>query len=213
MPFIFKVPPMVSPTITDDFESYNNAQTIPVIQNPDYVAENFNGGATWLGFSSILGGNKVLYVTTSGNTRAIMRYNPWVFTNGRVRSVILHRSDGIVPNFTRPGFVCRKTATNNYISAYMENDNNRLIIDDYNVTTSKTTVPFSPVSDVIYYFEMVFNGPSVTATIYSNPGYTTVLATVTNPSVTITNPGHAGLYVGNDTSIVEFDDMEITNDG
>lgn len=206
MPIVFAKP--VQPLVFfDDFESYA-AGDIPS-QTANYTAENYNGGATWQRGGTI---NKVLVVNTSGDSRAIMQYNPWMFTNGRVRSRVVHSTAGIADNFTRPGLMCRLTNSTNYVAAYMANDTNQLVIDDFNGTLTSVNTSFSPASDVAYYFELLFGGASVTATVYSDSGYSTVLATV-GKTVNKTSAGTAGIFVKNDTSIAIFDDLEIVNNG
>jgi hypothetical protein len=211
MPIVIANP--VQPLIfTDDFESYTTSATISS-QNSDYTPENFNGGGNWISQTSITnGGDKVGRVNVSGNTRTMLTYNPWTFTDGRVRARIVHRSDGIADAFTRPGLICRKTNSTNYLAAYMANDTNLLTIQDYNGTVTTATASFSPSLDTNYWFELVFNGASATATVYSDSGYNTVLATVSK-TVNKTGSGQAGLYAANDSSAAEHDDLEIVNNG
>ncbi len=208
----FKIAGVVPQVFTDDFESYTLGQTI-YLENTDYTHLPYGGAMTYTSINGSLGSKVLLITGASGSgNRTAMVYTPFNFSNGRLRARVVHSSAGIVDFTTKPGFICRHNNNNSYIYAEMDNETNLLRIVERNFGDTVASVAFSPALDTNYYFEMIFSGTSVIATVYSDSGYSSVVATV-NATVVQTGPGTAGVHSRNDSAKVEFDDLEITNNG
>ncbi len=205
MPIVFAQP--VQPqTFFDDFESYTINQPV-YSENTDYVYHPLGGSQTWRIVSK--NASQMLQLTAAVNTTGLVTYNALPFANGRQRSKMIISSDGIVDFTQQPGFVSRYQDNSNFMYAEIDNENNLLkITEKISSISTISSVGFSPVLDIDYYFEFIVNGSTATATLYSDSGYTTVLAT-TSGTVTYTGSGVGGFYSGSDSTITYIDDYEI----
>jgi hypothetical protein len=198
--------PVLPQTFFDDFESYTLLQTL-YLENTDYDSHPLQGSQSWT--INTKNASQMLKITGSSNPTGLVTYNALPFANGRQRAKMIHSSDGIVDTSQQFGFVARYQDNNNFIYVEMDNTGNLLKIRERVISYSTiSSVAFSPALDTDYYLEFIVNGATATATVYSDSGYTTVLAT-TSGTVAYTGSGEGGFYASNDTSVSYVDDYEI----
>lgn len=190
----------------DDFESYTLGQTL-YLENTDYVAHPLQGSQTWT--INTKNASKMLKITGATNPTGLVTYAALPFANGRQRSKIIISSDGIVDSTQQVGFVGRYQNDNNFIYVEMDNQSNLLRIRERVISYSTiSSVAFSPTLDIDYYLEFILSGSTATATVYSDSGYSSVVAT-TSGTVAYTGSGEGGFYASNDSTVTYVDDYEI----
>ncbi len=136
-------------------------------------------------------------------------YDNLTFKNGRVRAKVALDATG--GTNTRGGIFARQITTIDYLSVYMEYGDQTLHIQAPSYSSS---TPMTIVIGTDYYLEIVFNEDVITATAYSDSGYTTVLATKTRTGVSPIYTGKAGMLTnGAVGSGADFDNFEILATG
>lgn len=207
MPIVIANPDPAIVGFTDDFSSYSIG-TFPQVGDP-YTVQHIGGvgGTTF----DIVSGAKISAVaggTGAAGDESSLLFLGAEYTDFTTRLKVTLVSGGGTGNY-QPGVLGRYTDGSNLMGVKLNKFNNDLKIADVSGgSATVATTAYTWAFDTPYYLELVVNGSSAIATVYSDAGYSTVLVTVSK-TLNHLSAGKIGPFSSGDQSIAEFDDFVI----